>query len=160
MRRRNVGPGADVTAESHALVASSQLLQPLLQKPECDWMNEFAVRLPLSIMMDMLGLPPEDFNKIKTWTDNSMALLSGVVDANEFVRLATSTLQFHGYLVDRCRAAVATPPDNLLGTLAQTTGESSDDALNFSELVSAVLQLIVAGSESGTRLTIGGIVRR
>lgn len=70
---------ATIRALSHSLIDQ-------FKHPEVDWVHSFAIPLPMTIIIELLGFPLEDMPKLKRWSDASVALLSGINSAEEFGR--------------------------------------------------------------------------
>lgn len=121
-----------------------------------EWMENFAVPLPIRVISLLLGLPPEDYKRLKTWSDAGVAIIDGTATGDNLMVLATSILEFQGYLDQVLTAAVQAPEDNLLGKLALMMAK---DDLDQDEAVSILLQIVVAGSESTSSL-IGAMAHR
>jgi cytochrome P450 family 144 len=121
-----------------------------------EWMAEFAVPLPLKVMSQLIGLPDEDYDKLKDWSDAGVAIIDGTATGDNLMQLAALILGFQAYLSDALHAAAKNTPESLLGKLhTMITGNQMD----HEEAVSILLQLVVAGSESTSSL-IGAMAYR
>jgi cytochrome P450 len=148
------GPGLK---RYQALVdTQADTLRESLAEEGTEWMENFAVPLPIRVISLLLGLPPEDYNRLKTWSDAGVAIIDGTATGDNLMVLATSILEFQGYLDQVLTAAVEAPGDNLLGKLALMMAK---DDLDQDEAVSILLQVVVAGSESTSSL-IGAMALR
>jgi len=134
------------------------LLDPALEEPgELNWMSQFASLLPMAVIMDIIGLPAEDRDQLKDWSDLAIALLSGTSTNEQMASHAMGALSMFQYLQAQFEEARRNPKDDLLGLLAEATG-TSDEALSVEESVSILLQMIIAGNESTASL-IGSATR-
>lgn len=129
----------------------------LANQQEMNWMEAFASVLPMNVIIEMIGLPLEDREQIKTWSDLAIALLSGTSTAEQMAGHAMGALRLFEYLQARFDEARQRPKDDLLGLLSEATGDH-DDALTVDESVSILLQLLIAGNESTASL-IGSATR-
>jgi hypothetical protein len=118
---------------------------------DIDWVGEFANPLPMTIIVELLGLPRQDMVQLKQWSDASVALLSGINSADELVAHGMKINQLIGYLATRYDEAYDRPADNLLGDLVR---EAKVDAEQFGrdEVVSMLVQLLTAGNETTASL--------
>jgi cytochrome P450 len=137
--------------------ANNLLDAALENQQETNWMKKFASLLPMAVIIDIIGLPLEDRDQLKAWSDLAIALLSGTSTAAQMATHATGALSLFQYLQGRFEEARRDPEDDLLGLLAEATG-TDDDALTVEESVSILLQLIIAGNESTASL-IGSATR-
>ena len=135
-----------------------ELLVPALEnEDEPNWMKKFASLLPMAVIIDIIGLPQEDRDQLKAWSDLAIALLSGTSTAEQMASHAMGALSLFQYLQVRFEEAQRNPKDDLLGLLSEATG-ADEDALTVEESVSILLQMIVAGNESTASL-IGSATR-
>ncbi|MGW5119016.1 cytochrome P450 family protein [Streptomyces noursei] len=122
---------------------TDELLDALPRGSEVDLLASFALPLPIIVICDLLGVPPEDRG---VFTDWSNALLSSA-DAAETAEAGQKMFAFLGALLAEKRAR---PADDLLSGLVQVRDE--EDRLSEEELISMALLLLVAGNESTVNL--------
>jgi len=115
-----------------------------------DWMAAVAAPLPVGVIADLVGLPEDDVDDLRRYSDAGVSLLSGVLSAADMQSAVIDTLAFQQYLVTRYGEAQASPRDDLLGVLVAAAAE--DDGLSDDEAVSILMQLVIAGAESTTSL--------
>jgi hypothetical protein len=110
-----------------------------------EWIDEIASLLPVRVIAKLLGLPDDDVERLKQWSDDGVELLSGVASPDRMAECGRSVFQFLQYLKDRLSEAPSVAPDGVLALLAHaaSNGEISD-----AEAVSMALQLVAAGSDS------------
>ena len=99
---------------------------------ELDFLAEFAVPLAAIVIAELLGVPPEDHDRFRAWSQDLAA----------------------GYLGEQLVRRRAQPADDLLGTLAamQTAGE-----LTSEEATANAVLLLFAGHETTTGLLANGL---
>lgn len=135
-----------------------KLLGAALAGPdETNWMTSFASLLPMAVIIDIIGLPAADRDRLKSWSDLAIALMSGTSTTEEMANHAMGALNLLQYLQAQFKKARQDPKDDLLGLLADATG-TGDEALTVEESVSILLQMIIAGNESTASL-IGSATR-
>jgi cytochrome P450 len=112
---------------------------------ECDFVREIAVPLPLSIICDMMGIPPEDHDRIFECTN----IILGVGDP-EYVTslndLIKAGLELYNYAMELGEQRVAHPTDDLTSKLMNAVAEG--DRLTTQEFGSFFILLVVAGNET------------
>jgi len=119
--------------------------------PDIDLVELFASRLPLSVLLDILGIPADDLVRIAAWADNFAALFWGRLDDDEQVSAANGLLA----LWDFCRDIVILradihpdrQPPGLIGDLLHYRN-GNDNRLTLPETSALVLTLLIAGWES------------
>ena len=118
---------------------------------EIDWIQAFAIPLPMTIIIQLLGFPLEDMSKLKLWSDASVALLSGINTADEMLTHGKKINEMIAYLAQRYDEAYEHPGDNLLGDLIKEA-KIDDEEFGRDEIVSMLVQLLSAGNETTTSL--------
>jgi cytochrome P450 len=116
-------------------------------------MHELAYPLPVTVIAHMLGVPPEDRDQLKKWSDDITAT-AGNIMANlrpEHYRQAIqSTRELTAYFRTVVADRRAHPRDDLLSALARA--EEQCDRLNETELFANAMLLLNAGHETTTNL--------
>jgi cytochrome P450 len=112
---------------------------------ECDFVEEVAAPLPLSIICDMMGIPEEDHKKIFHWTN----VILGVGDP-EFVgsyeELMTVALEMFTYAQSLGEDRVKSPQEDV--TSAMMNAIVDGERLTAQEFGSFFILLVVAGNET------------
>jgi len=119
-----------------------------------DLVADFAFPLPAIVIAELLGVPADDREVFKTWSDQLAAIVFGATQNPEQARdAAAGSARFAEYftgLIDHYRRS---PGDNLVTDLvAVADDESSDGALTAVELLGALTLLLFAGHETTTTL--------
>jgi cytochrome P450 len=109
--------------------------------------------LPLLVVVDILGVPPQDVPSIKSWSDGQIALVWGDPDPEEQVRLATALLEFWHYCQDLVadKAHGGELGDDFVSK-ALLFRRGDDDILTEAEVASLAFNLLVAGHETTSGL--------
>jgi cytochrome P450 len=116
-----------------------------------DVIKDFAGRLPMDVISEMLGVPEADRDELRSWADLLVHREEGVFDVppEGFVAFANMRKYF-GELIARLRNS---PGEDLLSSLVVQDGQtekkrilSEDDLLSFCNL------MVVAGNETTTKL--------
>ena len=130
------------------------LLDAVRAKGEMDVVADFAERLPLMVIGDLIGLPSDDEARLRRWTD-AILHLGDVIAGGDIAARAIATFrqaeeEMRPYVLDLVRQRRIHPANDLLTRLveAQVDGErlTGDDILGFFQL------LLLAGSETTTNL--------
>jgi len=116
-----------------------------------DLVERYARTLPLSVICELLGLPPADRPKFIAWA-NTVARLSGVIS---FLRMMRGLSQMRRYLEERLRLAREQGGEGLIAELVRV--EMEGGRISASEMVSMVFLLLGAGSETTTHLISGSV---
>ncbi|WP_327088815.1 cytochrome P450 [Nonomuraea sp. NBC_01738] len=119
---------------------------------EADLVEEFAYPLPLLVITEMLGVPPEDEERFRGWSD----LLARSLDPLPTPELTRSSeqasLEFRDYFRALIAERRARPGEDLLSALAQV------EELTEAELLATCVLLLVAGHETTVNLIANGVL--
>lgn len=118
-----------------------------------DLVPEFAAELPLLVIVDLLGVPPEDVPAIKSWSDGQIALVWGQPEPSEQVRLARGLLDFWRYCqkLVTLRGQDADSGEDFISRALRYRG-GDDEVLTENEVASFAFNLLVAGHETTSGL--------
>ena len=118
-----------------------------------DFHDDFAFPLPVIIIAGMLGVPEEDLERFKHWSDVQVAAM-GSEDPSEY---EADQIEFFGYMQNHLTgrksdlAEGKNVPDDLLTIIA----DGKDDQGNLlpeADAQSVLMQLLVGGNETTTSL--------
>jgi cytochrome P450 len=121
---------------------------------EVDFVSQFAMPMPALVIAELLGLPGEDHDQFRAWSEDLATLVfaSGLPDRHRRGRHALTALA--GYLGEHLARRRSRPQDDLLGALAvaQAAGDLTAD-----EAVANAVLLLFAGHETTTTLLANGL---
>jgi cytochrome P450 len=119
-----------------------------------DLAGDFAIPLPMLVIGDLLGLPPDDGPLFRRWSDAILALsytvsggAAGVAASEGY---AAATHEMRAYLSRLIDARRTTPRDDLLTRLVEA--EIDGDRLSEADILGFFQLLLVAGTETTTNL--------
>jgi cytochrome P450 len=113
-----------------------------------DLVDQFAFRLPITVICELLGIPARHSGDFREWTS---VLISSDHSPGEFREAAGAMF---GYFAELIEAKRRSPGDDLLSALIVT--RDSGDALSEGELYAMVFLLLVAGFETTVNLIASG----
>ena len=123
-------------------------IERFVAEGRCDFISDFAGKLPMDVVSEMLGVPAEDRDRLRGWADSVVHREPGVTDVPpEGLQAAAKMLQYFGELIeDRAKH----PRDDLTGALLEA--EIEGDRLDARELLGFLFLMVVAGNETTTKL--------
>lgn len=123
-------------------------LEPLLQRGEFDFANEFAAALPNDVMCEVMGIPAADRDRIRADND----LLNHCEDASEERSQQTldAGMRLAVYYIGLIQRRRRDPGDDL--TSALLSARVDDKPLTDSQLVAFLFLLVSATNESTGKL--------
>ncbi len=122
---------------------------------QCDFVSELAVPLPLEMIAELIGVPPEDRTKLLSWTNRLLGYSDPELGSRQDMSLAAMEMMQYATRLAASRKGKDTGDD--LATIlcnASVDGE----ALTDMEFAMFVLLLSVAGNETTRNLLSNGIV--
>jgi cytochrome P450 len=118
---------------------------------EFDVIRDFAYPLPVAVIGDLLGIPPEDHERLKAWSDELAIFVgSALTTPDKDERAARGVAELHEYFEHVVARRRAVPADDLVTALL--AAEQRDDGLSQAELVASCVLLLFAGHETTTNL--------
>jgi cytochrome P450 len=133
------------------------LLDRLAGRERFDFIADFAGPLPALVIIDMLGAPREELERLKRLSDE-MALFIGSARASEakYDRAEAATREMAGLFREMIAARRAAPRDDLLSQLVQL--EDNGERFTEDELVATCVLLLFAGHETTTHHLANGLL--
>ena len=119
-------------------------------QPEVDLLASFAFPLPITVICELLGVPPADRDDFRAW---SATIVSDTPAPEVFQAHATAMARYFMALLAAKRQQ---PGDNLLSALL--AARDDEDRLSENELVSMAFLLLVAGHETTVNLIASGML--
>jgi cytochrome P450 len=136
--------------QPHIDAIVADLLQDLALKPSFDVAEDLAVPLPVTVIAELLGIPPELGRQFKAWSDAVIEPLRPDAAADQVRARNAEVTAFREYLQARIDERQAQPTDDFIGRLVAAHDE--EEKLTDAELLAAVNLLLLAGNETTTNL--------
>jgi cytochrome P450 PksS len=131
-------------------VLCNDLLDAAERKGSFDFVADFALPLPATIIADLLGVPASDQDKFHRWSSRIVAASS----PRDFVLALPGLWFFMRYVRGLIARRRSDPRDDLLTALLQA--EEAGDQMSQDELLAMVFLLLVAGHETTVNLLARG----
>jgi cytochrome P450 len=125
---------------------AGELLDAMAPAGRADLVASYAAPLPIAVICELLGVPPDDRRDFREWTDDLITPDPARPDGMK--NAVRAMLGFFTGLIDHKRAE---PGDDLLSALIAARDES-DDRLSEDELVSLAFLILFAGYENAIQL--------
>ncbi len=137
---------------------TKRLLDQVGDATEFDLVAALAFPLPANIVFSLMGVPEQDFARLKYWCGYRAALSWGRPAPEDQVEIATTIAAYRAYLRDLVDVKANEPGDDLASNLIAIHDEDPE-RLTLDEVSSILFSLSFAGHETTTGL-IGNTVRR
>ncbi|MGH9138663.1 MAG: cytochrome P450 [Acidimicrobiales bacterium] len=156
----------------HIRELSNQILDEIGDRGDIDFVEDFAIHVPLIVIAELMGLPPDQRDKLYRWSDAMMAG-DGHVDPDDPV-LHTAADAFGEYAALCAELIEARRGDetahDLIGILTNAYDEGAllqggrpdeyeaVDEMSNDELLMFLVLLVVAGNETTRNALTGGLL--
>ena len=121
-----------------------------------DFLQSFAVPLPVRAVAEILEVPDDRQADFKRWADASISAIGRVISDDERVEAHRQMVEQQRWFADQIEERRADPRDDFLTHLLQAELDADDDVeggpLEMAEMLSIIRQIQVAGSETTTSL--------
>jgi cytochrome P450 len=133
---------------------ANELLDAALEQGDVDLVQTLTYPLPVTIIAEIIGIPAEDRAQFKRWSDAVVANLGlvflGGFDPERAQRQQKLFDAMREYFIPLAEERKRRPREDLLTGLVQAEHEGSK--LDFEEMLSMLVLLLVAGNETTTTL--------
>jgi len=139
-RIRELEPRVTEIATAHLDIA--------LQSDTFDYVDEFAGKLPMDVISELMGVPEPDRAQVRAWADGVMHRDEGVTDVPPAaVEASINLIVYYQEMVAERRKK---PTDDL--TTALLEAEIDGDRLTDDEILGFMFLMVIAGNETTTKL--------
>jgi len=137
----------------HIETILKELFEPLGGCGTLDLVRDFASPLTVTVIAEMLGVPTEDRDQFRRWSDDAIRTL-GDSTRSDILAAADAMKELGEYLVKIAEQRHREPRQDLLSSLVAV--EKAGDRLSREELAAMATLLLVAGNETTINLIANG----
>ena len=141
--------------EDYIRATAHALLDDVGDAGEFDFMPAFAVPLPTIVIARMIGVPEEDLDRFKVWSDDLARLLEPILSERQLEKAYAADRQFAAYFTKVIEERRREPRDDLVSRLVEA--EEEGDKLTADETKVMLRLLLAAGNETTTNLLGNGM---
>jgi cytochrome P450 family 142 subfamily A polypeptide 1 len=156
----------------HMRELANGIIDEIEHRGECDFVEDFAIHVPLIVIAELMGLDPEQRQRLYRWSDAMMAG-DGHLDADSPQLLAAAEAfgEYAGMCLDLVEQRKGSPEaTDLIAILANAKeegalalggmadGRAPLDELSSDELLLFLALLVVAGNETTRNAITGGLL--
>jgi cytochrome P450 len=124
----------------------AELLEAVQPHGRMDVIRDFAYPLPITVIAEMIGVPRDDREAFKGWSDELAAFIgSALATPDKYQRAARAIAAMAEYFRRMIPARRAIPCEDIMSALV--TARDRDDRLGEDELVASCILLLFAGHE-------------
>ncbi|MGE4426836.1 MAG: cytochrome P450 [Solirubrobacteraceae bacterium] len=135
-----------------------ELMLELRGRDEVDFLGEFAFHLPVVVISEYLGVPPDARQEIKRWSDD----LGGVIfvrgnDDRRLARAQAAVEELAAFLRPILDDRRRSPKDDLITGMLQAETDDGE-RLSEEEIIANVILMVFAGHETTMNLLANSVV--
>lgn len=145
---RGFTPRRVAELEPKVRAMAARFADECVERRECDFIRDFAGKLPMDVISEMLGVPEADRATLRTWADLVVHREDGVKGLP--ATAAQSALRMLNYFAEMIADRKANPRDDLTGALL--SAEIDGDRLSDREIIGFLFLMVIAGNETTTKL--------
>ncbi|HZQ31434.1 MAG TPA: cytochrome P450 [Mycobacterium sp.] len=139
----------------HVHDIANELVDRVIRRGEMDLMGDFANPLPAIVTAEMLGVPTEDHEQLREWSQEFGQMLGNFQhNPDNIDGVLKSVSEMTPYFRDALYAG--TPSEGLIGALSHA--RVNGDRLTDDEVVANAIMAMVAGLETTTNLIGNGLL--
>lgn len=131
------------------------LLTAMESKQSVDFIDDFAYPLPVAVICEMLGIPDDNHDILRSGSAAMLAGLELAASEDELAQASAAAQTLYDYLHDLVSERADNLGDDLLSLLLR---HQQEDKLSREEVVWAAITLLLAGHETTTHLLGNGLL--
>ncbi|MEU5844528.1 cytochrome P450 [Rhodococcus sp. NPDC047139] len=150
--QKSISPKRVRAMRESAVEFANQLIDEMVAKgTSANLVSDYAVALPIQMLSNLLGVPPEDRPKFQKWSAATLAVAN--MPEDEVVQNMTELFMYLSALIEDRRK---NPREDLLSDLANAPDK--DDSLTDGEILPIAMILIVAGFDNTANFICSGVL--
>lgn len=135
----------------------TELLDRIARRGECEFVSSVSAELPIQVLAELLGVPPEDRLRLFEWSN----ALIGESDPDlrkpgEYIHQCLK--EMGAYAQKLWRERLRRPGEDLVSMLVHTELPGTGDVISIQAYYATFCTLVVAGNESVRNSIAGGLV--
>ncbi|TWH15742.1 hypothetical protein L618_000300003160 [Rhodococcus rhodochrous J45] len=150
--QKSISPKRVRAMRESAVEFANELIDEMVAEgAPANLVSDYAVALPIQMLSNLLGVPPEDRPKFQKWSAATLAVAN--MPEDEVVQNMTELFMYLSALIEDRRK---NPREDLLSDLANAPDK--DDSLTDGEILPIAMILIVAGFDNTANFICSGVL--
>ena len=141
-------------SEPAVRAACDEIIDRVIERGECDFVTDVAAWLPMIMIGDALGVPPEDRGRLLEWSDGMVRGLVGT-DGDALEAATAAYTGYREFAEDAIARRRAEPMDDLMSVLVHA--EIDGDRLDDESIIHESLLILIGGDETTRHVITGGM---
>ncbi len=150
-------PARNKKLEPYIRKLVNDAVDTFLPNKRADLLAEMLYELPALVLFKLLGIPENDVDDIKMWSDSRLVLSFGKPNLQQQLQAGNHICDYWDYCVHLVEQRLDKPQDDLPSDLIRT--RNGDDAiLEVIDIVNIVYGLLFAGHETTTNMSSNAVL--
>jgi cytochrome P450 family 142 subfamily A polypeptide 1 len=132
-----------------------EIIDAVCEKGECDFVNDIAAPLPMILIGDMLGVPPEKRAELLQWSDDMLASLDTKATEEQVNKSMAAAAGYAEFCTHAVAQRQTSPTDDLMSILVHA--EVDGDRLSPEDILYESLLILIGGDETTRHVISGGM---
>jgi cytochrome P450 family 142 subfamily A polypeptide 1 len=141
-------------SEPAVRAACDEIIDRVIERGECDFVTDVAAWLPMIMIGDALGVPPEDRGRLLEWSDGMVKGLVGT-DGDALEAATAAYTGYRTFAEEAIARRRAEPMDDLMSVLVHA--EIDGDRLDDESIIHETLLILIGGDETTRHVITGGM---
>jgi cytochrome P450 len=144
--------------EDYVRAIAVDLIEGFKTKAQIDFVADFAVKLPVAVIAEVLGADRAETPTFKRWSDAFTDRLGGMATRERELECAREVVEFQHYFKAKIDARRADPSISDMTADLVHARIDGEQPLSDAEILSILQQLMVAGNETTTNTMSAGLL--
>ena len=131
---------------------TDELIDGFVTQGRVDLIERFAYPLPARVILGIVGIPPEDVDRIRQWSEDWAALLFVQMPVERQLACARGMVAYHQYMTEFIEQRRQHPRDDLTSDILRAMKEEDAPPLSTEELVHVLNLVLTAAHLTTTNL--------
>jgi cytochrome P450 len=145
------------TMRSRITAVTGKLIDAAIPNGRMELIRDFAYPLPVTVIGELLGIPPDDRVQFQDWVEDMVAFVDGAASqrCNVAERALSGLQELTSYFDQIITCKRTEPDDDLISMLLAL--EADGDRFTDAEVLAMCVQILVGGHDTTTGLISNGI---
>lgn len=136
---------------------ADELIDRFADRGDAELVTELAVPLPLTVIAQALGVPVEDMDSFKRWSDDFVVAIGNHnLSKDDLAAMLQSQGEFFEYFSEQIADRRRSPRDDVVSDVVHSRIDGEE--LTEAEMLSMFSQFLVAGNETTTKLIASAVL--
>tara|TARA_B100000686_G_scaffold321662_1_gene374591 strand:- start:3887 stop:5155 length:1269 start_codon:yes stop_codon:yes gene_type:complete len=134
------------------------LIDGFIKKGKCEFVKEFAIPVPVTVIARALNVPENRLNDFKRWSVDATAGTGTDITDEERLSAEKGVIEFQHFFAEQLEIRRKYPKEDILTNLLTAKIDKNEDPnlpdtpLTMPEILGTLRQILVAGNETTTKL--------